>query len=56
MKRDALHLGESTGEPTVENQRRDLEAAVSQRGWTVIAIYNDDGISGTKGRVETSLG
>ena len=56
MKRAALHLRVSTGEPTVENQRRDLKTAASQRDWRVIAIYNNDGISGISGRVETSRG
>ena len=49
MKRAALYLRVSTGEQTVENQRHDLEAA-AQRGWTVVATYTDEGISGTKGR------
>lgn len=56
MKPAALYLRVSAGEPTVQNQRRDREGDVSQRGGTVIAIYNDDGISGTKGHVESSLG
>lgn len=50
MKRAALYLRVSTGGQTVENQGRDLEAAAAQRGWTVVATYTDDGISGTKGR------
>jgi DNA invertase Pin-like site-specific DNA recombinase len=40
----------STGGQTVENQRRDLEAAALQRGWVVTATYDDAGISGAKGR------
>lgn len=48
--RAALYLRVSTGEQTVENQRRDLETAAAQRGWTIVATYADEGISGSKGR------
>lgn len=48
--RAALYLRVSTGEQTVENQRRDLEAAAAQRGWAIVATYADEGISGSKGR------
>src|SRR5438132_14089455 len=46
----ALYLRVSTGEQTVENQRRDLEAAVERRGWRVVAEFCDNGISGANGR------
>jgi DNA invertase Pin-like site-specific DNA recombinase len=48
--RAAVYLRVSTGEQTVENQRRDLEAAAAQRGWVITATYADEGISGAKGR------
>jgi DNA invertase Pin-like site-specific DNA recombinase len=49
--RAAIYLRVSTaGEQTVENQRRDLEAAAAQRGWTIVASFADEGISGSKGR------
>jgi DNA invertase Pin-like site-specific DNA recombinase len=48
--RAALYLRVSTGDQTVANQRRDLEAAAAQRGWTVVAEYADEGVSGAKGR------
>jgi len=48
--RVALYLRVSTDEQTVENQRRDLEAVAAQRGWEVVQIYDDNGISGAKGR------
>jgi DNA invertase Pin-like site-specific DNA recombinase len=35
----ALYLRVSTGEQTVENQRRDLEAAIERRGWRVVAEF-----------------
>src|SRR4030095_15845997 len=46
----ALYLRVSTGEQNVENQRRELTAAVERRGWSVIAEFVDDGISGAKAR------
>ena len=48
--RAAIYLRVSTGEQTVENQRRDLEAAAAQRGWVIVATYADEGVSGSKGR------
>ncbi len=48
--RAALYLRVSTGDQTVENQRRDLEAAATQRGWTITTTYADEGVSGAKGR------
>ena len=49
-KRVAFYLRVSTGSQTVENQRRELAAAAEQRGWTVIDLYSDNGVSGAKGR------
>ena len=49
-KRAAIYLRVSTGEQTVDNQRRELEAAAASRGWPVVAVYADEGISGAKGR------
>jgi DNA invertase Pin-like site-specific DNA recombinase len=49
-KRVAFYLRVSTGSQTVENQRRELAAAAEQRGWTVIELYSDNGVSGAKGR------
>jgi DNA invertase Pin-like site-specific DNA recombinase len=46
----ALYLRVSTGEQTVENQRRDLEAAIERRGWRVVAEFCDEGVSGANGR------
>jgi DNA invertase Pin-like site-specific DNA recombinase len=50
VKTVALYLRVSTGEQTVENQRRELLAAAERRGWRVVAEFCDDGISGAKGR------
>ncbi|MGI4798919.1 MAG: recombinase family protein, partial [Janthinobacterium lividum] len=48
--RAAIYLRVSTGNQTVENQRRELEAAAEARGWQIVAAYADEGISGAKGR------
>jgi DNA invertase Pin-like site-specific DNA recombinase len=48
--RAVLYLRVSTGEQTVENQRRDLQAAAEQRGWTIVATYADESVSGAKAR------
>ena len=49
-KRAALYVRVSTGAQTVENQIRELRQVAGRRGWDVIAVYNDVGISGTQGR------
>ena len=42
------------GGQTTDNQRMALEAVAEQRGWTVVAVYDDNGISGAKGRAKRS--
>ena len=49
-RRAALYLRVSTDGQSVENQRLALQAVVAQRGWSVVAGYDDNGISGAKGR------
>ena len=49
-KRAALYLRVSTGEQTTANQRRELKAVAKKRGWDIVAVYEDAGISGAKGR------
>lgn len=49
-KRAAFYLRVSTFGQTVDNQRREMEAAAAARGWEVVAVYADQGISGAKGR------
>jgi len=48
--RVALYLRVSTDEQTTENQRRDLEAVAERHGWNVVQVFEDRGISGSKGR------
>ena len=49
-KRATLYLRVSTDGQSVENQRLALQAVAAQRGWSVVAAYDDNGISGAKGR------
>jgi DNA invertase Pin-like site-specific DNA recombinase len=51
-RRAALYLRVSTDGQTVENQRLALEAVCEQRGWQVVQVYSDNGISGAKGRTQ----
>jgi DNA invertase Pin-like site-specific DNA recombinase len=48
----AIYLRVSTSGQTVENQRRELEAAAKARGWAVVAVFSDEGVSGSKGRAD----
>jgi DNA invertase Pin-like site-specific DNA recombinase len=50
VKRAALYLRVSTDGQTTDNQRLALEAVAAQRGWSIVATYEDAGISGAKGR------
>lgn len=50
-KRVALYVRVSTSrEQTTRNQRRELKAVAERHGWNVVAVYEDTGISGAKGR------
>ena len=51
-KRAALYLRVGTDGQTVDNQRLALEAVCEQRGWQVVQVYSDNGISGGKGRAQ----
>lgn len=48
--RMAIYLRVSTKEQTTENQRLELERVAAQRGWIITKVYEDAGISGSKGR------
>ena len=50
MKRAALYLRVSTDDQTVTNQQRELETVATRAGWEIVAVYKDEGISGSKGR------
>ena len=49
-KRAALYVRVSTDAQTVENQIRELRQVAERRGWEVIQVYSDAGISGAKSR------
>jgi len=49
-KRAALYVRVSTDAQTVENQTRELRQVAERRGWDVVEVYSDAGISGAKGR------
>jgi DNA invertase Pin-like site-specific DNA recombinase len=40
----------STDEQTVENQRQALTEAMERRGWRIVDTFEDNGVSGAKGR------
>src|SRR4051812_27804636 len=50
VKCAALYVRVSTDGQTVENQTRELRQIAERRGWEVVEIYNDAGVSGSKGR------
>jgi DNA invertase Pin-like site-specific DNA recombinase len=49
-QRAAIYLRTSTNTQHTENQRLELERIAERRGWTVIQVYEDFGISGAKAR------
>lgn len=49
-KRVALYLRVSTSEQTTDNQRMELTRSAKRRGWKVVEVYEDHGISGAKAR------
>src|SRR5213595_4323887 len=46
----AIYLRVSTSKQDTDNQRRELEAVAKRSGWKIVKIYEDSGISGSKGR------
>lgn len=50
-KRVAFYVRVSTADgQTSENQLRQLQEVAGRSGWTVVSIFSDDGVSGSKGR------
>lgn len=49
-KRVALYLRVSTDDQTVANQERELREVADRAGWEIVAVYKDEGVSGSKGR------
>jgi DNA invertase Pin-like site-specific DNA recombinase len=52
IRRAALYLRVSTDRQTVENQEIQLRQVAERRGWEVVEVYHDAGISGSKGRAD----
>jgi DNA invertase Pin-like site-specific DNA recombinase len=50
MKRCGLYVRCSTDQQTVENQIRILTEVAERSGWTIVRVFEDQGISGAKGR------
>lgn len=48
--RVAIYLRVSTNEQTTENQHRELQERAERSGWEIVKIYEDQGVSGAKGR------
>ena len=51
-KRVALYARVSTDSQTTENQLLQLRAVAERHGWTIVAEFVDNGVSGAKGRLE----
>jgi DNA invertase Pin-like site-specific DNA recombinase len=49
-KRVAIYLRVSTDEQTTANQERALREVAAHSGHEIVAVYRDEGISGSKGR------
>src|SRR4051812_33059929 len=49
-KRAAIYLRTSTTGQHTDNQRIELERIAERRGWSIVEVYEDFGISGAKGR------
>jgi DNA invertase Pin-like site-specific DNA recombinase len=49
-RRVAIYLRVSTKDQTTENQRRELEVVAERAGWNVVRVFEDAGVSGSKGR------
>jgi DNA invertase Pin-like site-specific DNA recombinase len=50
MKRAALYLRVSTVDQTTANQERELCEVATRKGYEIVKVYKDHGISGSKGR------
>ena len=50
MKKAALYLRVSKHDQTIENQRIELERVASAKGWKIVSVFKDEGVSGSFGR------
>jgi DNA invertase Pin-like site-specific DNA recombinase len=52
VERAAIYARVSTDSQTADNQIRELKQIAGRRGWEMIEVYTDAGISGAKGRAQ----
>jgi DNA invertase Pin-like site-specific DNA recombinase len=52
MRRAALYMRVSTDHQTTANQERELREVARKAGWEIVEVYQDQGISGAKGRAQ----
>jgi len=50
MKRAALYLRVSKHDQTINNQRIELEKVAAAKGWKIVSVFKDEGLSGSFGR------
>jgi DNA invertase Pin-like site-specific DNA recombinase len=50
MKRAALYFRVSKHDQTIDNQRIELEKVAAAKGWKIVSVFKDEGISGSFGR------
>lgn len=50
MTRAALYLRVSKYDQTIDNQRIELERVAAVKGWKIVSVFKDEGISGSFGR------
>src|SRR5260370_584396 len=50
VRRVAIYSRVSTDHQTTANQELALQQIAERRGWSVVHVYTDNGISGAKGR------
>lgn len=50
MKTAAMYIRVSTDQQTTDNQRLELEKVAAKSGWTITHVFEDNGVSGCKGR------
>lgn len=50
--RTAIYLRVSTKHQDTDNQRKVLEEVANRAGWEVVEVFEDEGISGAKGRAD----
>ena len=54
LRRAAIYARVSTNDQTTENQLLELQQIAERRGWAVVEVYCDNGVSGAKSRGETT--